>query len=375
MLPIRALRRSSHVVGVMSLLLIGPRCVPGEEADRVVTIAGTGQDAYRGDGGPAIEAGVGGPFGVVVGPDGHLYVCEIANHVIRRVNLESGVIATVAGSGRKGYAGDGAPAREAELNEPYEVRFDAEDNMYFVEMQNHVVRSVDAQTGRISTVAGTGEAGFGGDGGPATEALLRQPHSICLDDSGHLYICDIGNHRVRRVTLATGIIETFAGTGERAATPDGAPIAGTALNGPRALDFSRGDLYMALREGNAVYRAGLARGTLHHLAGTGSQGYSGDGGDAKLAQLAGPKGIAFGPGGDIYLADTESHTIRVIRHASGIIETLVGDGTEGDGPDGDPKKCRLSRPHGVFVDADGNVYIGDSGNHKVRKLLANPDVK
>jgi streptogramin lyase len=333
---------------------------------------------YRGDGGPAIEAGVGGPFGVVLGPGGHLYVCEITNHVIRRVDLASGVIETVAGSGRRGYAGDGGPAREADLNEPYEVRFDTAGNMYFVEMQNHIVRRVDAQTGRISTVAGTGKPGFGGDGGPATRAMLKQPHSICIDPAGHLYICDIGNHRVRRVTLATGLIETFAGTGERVARPepakgvderDAAPIAGTPLNGPRALDFHDGHLYLALREGNAVYRLDLARGTLHHLAGTGREGYSGDGGDAKLAQLAGPKGIAIGPGGDIYLADTESHTIRVIRRETGTIETLVGDGSEGDGPDGDPRKCRLSRPHGVFVDAEGNVYIGDSGNNKVRKYV------
>jgi streptogramin lyase len=335
----------------------------------VLTIAGTGQDDYQGDRGPAQKAAVGGPFGVAVGPDGDLYICEITSHVIRHVNLPSGLIETVAGAGQKGYAGDGGPARDARLNEPYEVRFDADGNMYFVEMQNHLVRRVDAQTGVISTIAGTGEPGFGGDGGAAIKARLQSPHSICLDDAGHLYICDIGNHRIRRVMLDTGLIETFAGTGERAPTPDGAPITGTPLNGPRALDFHDGQLYLALREGNAVYRVDLARGTLHHLAGTGQQGYSGDGGPAKLAELAGPKGIAIGPNGDVYLADTESHTIRVIRRASGTIETLVGDGELGDGPDGNPLECRLSRPHGVFVDQAGVVYIGDSGNHKVRKYV------
>ena len=139
--------------------------------------------------------------------------------------------------------------------------------------------------------------------------------------------------------------------------------------GPRTLDFD-GDhsLYLALREGNAVYRMDLSSMTLHHLAGTGKKGYAGDGGPARQALLAGPKGIALGPGGDVYLADTESHTIRVIRAATGIIETIVGDGQEGDGPDGDPLRCRLSRPHGVFVDSAGVVYIGDSGNHKVRRF-------
>lgn len=340
-------------------------------AGEVVTIAGTGEPRYFGDGGPAVQAGVGGPFGVVVGPDGAIYVCEISNHVVRRIDPETGVITTVAGTGEKGYSGDGGPATEAMLNEPYEVRFDAGGNMLFVDMMAAVVRRVDAQTGIITTVAGTGEPGFSGDGGPATKARLKQPHSIALDNDQNLYICDIGNHRIRRVDLDSGIITTFAGTGDTGQTPDGAPLAGTPLNGPRALDFDgQHSLYLALREGNAVYRLDLSTSTLHHLAGTGEKGYAGDGGSAKDAVLAGPKGIALGPNGDIYLADTESHTIRVIRHNSGIIETLVGDGAKGDGPDGAPRGCRLERPHGIFVDAHGNVYIGDSSNHKVRVLCA-----
>ncbi|HUG89963.1 MAG TPA: hypothetical protein VML55_03960 [Planctomycetaceae bacterium] len=340
-------------------------------AAEVVDVAGAGRDEYAGDGGSALEAGVGGPFGLVIGPDGALYVCETTSHVIRRVDLDSGRISTVAGQGRqKGYAGDGGPATRALLNEPYEIRFDRTGDMYFVEMRNHVVRSVDAQTGLITTLAGTGAAGFSGDGGPATQARLSVPHSIALDDAGQLYICDIGNHRIRRVELNTGRITTFAGTGERKPTPDGAPLAGAPLNGPRALDFDGADsLYLALREGNAVYRIDLRAGRLHHLAGTGEQGYSGDGGPARLARLAGPKGIAAGPDGDIYLADTESHTIRVVRMKTGVIETLVGDGTRGDGPAGDPRRCRLDRPHGVFVDHAGRVYIGDSSNHRVRKLV------
>ena len=334
----------------------------------VTTIAGTGKAGYSGDGGPAVKAGVGEPFGLVVGPDGGLYVCETTNHVVRRIDLKTGRISTVAGSGRKGYAGDGGPATKARLNEPYEVRFDAAGNTFFVEMRNHVVRRVDAKTGRISTVAGTGKPGFTGDGGPATKAALRVPHSIALDNAGNLYICDIGNHRVRRVNLRSGVISTFAGTGQRKPTPDGAPLKGTPLNGPRALDFDRrSSLYLALREGNAVYRIDLKKLTLHHLAGTGKKGYAGDGGDAKRALLSGPKGIAVGPRGDVYLADTESHTIRVIRK-SGIIETIVGDGKRGDGPDGNPRACRLSRPHGVFVDARGTVYIGDSSNNRVRRF-------
>lgn len=338
-------------------------------AGEVTTIAGNGKAEYTGEGEPAREAGVGGPFGVAVGPDGALYICETTNHVVRRLDQTTGRLTTIAGTGRKGYAGDGGPAIRALLNEPYEVRFDSGGRVYFVEMRNHVVRRLDAATGIISTVAGTGEKGFSGDGGPATRARLSSPHSIALDSGDHVYICDIGNHRIRRVDRKTGVITTWGGTGEKKPTPDGAPLAGTPLNGPRALDFDgKNNLLLALREGNAVYRIDLVSRTLHHLAGTGKKGYAGDGGDARQALLSGPKGIAVGPGGDVYLADTESHTIRVIRRATGIIETLVGDGMKGDGPDGDPRRCRLARPHGVFVDRRGNVYIGDSVNNKVRQF-------
>ncbi len=354
-----------------SLCLIVSSCAAVAVSGEVVTIAGTGESRYFGDGAAATDAGVGGPFGVAVGPDEAVYVCEIANHVVRRIDPHTGIITTVAGTGEKGTSGDGGPATQANLNEPYEVRFDGEGNLFFVDMMAAVVRRVDHETGIIATVAGTGAVGFSGDGGPATEARLNRPHSIALDNNHNLYICDIGNHRVRRVDLETDTITTFAGTGARELTPDGASITGTPLNGPRALAFDGGhNLHLALREGNAVYRLDLSRSTLHHIAGTGQKGSSGDGGPAKQARLSGPKGIALGPHGDVYLADTESHTIRVIRRKTGLIETIVGDGELGDGPDGAALSCRLARPHGVFVDSAGNLYIGDSSNHKVRILRA-----
>lgn len=342
-------------------------------AQTISTIAGTGKPGHTGDNGPAIKAKVGEPYGLTLGPDGALYVCEIRTHTIRRIDEKTGLITTVAGCGEKGYSGDGGPALEAKLNEPYEVRFDQAGNMYFVEMVNNIVRRVDAKTGKIETVAGTGKKGFSGDGGPATKATFSRPHSIALDKHDNLYICDIGNHRVRRVDLKTGSVTTFCGTGQRKRTPDGAKVTGTPLNGPRALDFfdegrGKGALYLALREGNMVYRIDLENETLHHIAGTGKKGYTGHGGPAKAATLSGPKGIAVAPSGDIYLADTESHTIRVIRKKSGLIETAAGDGKKGDGPDGNPAKCRMARPHGVYVGPQGNVYIGDSETFRVRKL-------
>ena len=353
---------------VLACLLLSP-WFPSANASDVQTIAGNGQNAYSGDGGPANAAGISQTFGVVVGPDDALYICEVGSHVIRRVDSTTQVISTVAGTAVKGYSGNGGLATEAKLNEPYEVRFDKSGNMYFVEMMNHIVRKVDARTGIVSLVAGTGQPGFSGDGGPATEAEFNRPHSIALDNDDNLYICDIGNHRVRRVNLVTKVVDTFAGTGERKPTPDGAPIVGTPLNGPRALDFDGSHhLILALREGNAIYRLDLNKGTLHHIAGTGQKGYSGDGGPAKQAALSGPKGVALSPNGDLYFADTESHTVRVVRASTGIIETVIGDGQKGDGPNGDPLKCRMDRPHGVFVDTEGRVYVGDTNNHCVRVL-------
>lgn len=334
-----------------------------------ITLAGTGAAGFSGDGGPAVEAQINNPYGLVIGPDGALYFCEIGNHRIRRLDLKSHRISTVAGTGTKGYSGDGGPALAANLNEPYEVRFDRTGNMYFAEMQNHIVRRVDAHTKIITTIAGTGQPGFSGDGGPAAKAALRQPHSIAFDAQQNLLICDIGNLRIRRVDLKTGIIETWAGTGEKKPTPDDSPIAGTPLNGPRAITSDpEGNLYLVLREGNAVFKIDPRANRIHHIGGTGETGYSGDGGPALSAKLSGPKGVAWAPDNSLYLADTESHTIRRIDLKTGIISTVVGTGQRGNGPDGDPLHCQLSRPHGIFVSTDGKIYIADSESHRIRTL-------
>lgn len=337
----------------------------------VVTIAGTGKDEFSGDGGAAMQAGLSQPFGLEIVPDGMLYFCDYSNHVVRRIDLKSNTISTVAGTGRKsGYAGDGGPATQALLHEPHEIRFDRGGNFYLSDTSSHAIRRVDGNTGIITTVAGTGKPGFAGDDGPATAAKLDLPIAVTLDSQTGFFICDIKNHRIRRVDFKSGTISTFAGTGERKPIVDGSPLAGTAINGPRsmALDADQNPI-VVLREGNAVYRIDRRSKTLHHLAGTGKQGYAGDGADPRKALLAGPKGLAVDRDGNILLCDTENHVIRMIRKSTGNIETLIGDGKAGDGPDGDPKQCRLNRPHGVFVDGDGVIYIGDSGNNKVRKFV------
>ncbi len=341
----------------------------GIHAATIATFVGTGEKGFYGDEGPATMAKINGPFGVTKGPAGSLYICDTMNHAIRKVDGKTRIITTIVGTGTKGYMGDGGPATKAELNEPYEVRFNVAGDLFFVEMKNHIVRRVDSKTHRIRTVAGVGEAGFSGDGGQASKARLNRPHSIQFGPEGHLYICDIGNHRIRRVNMKTGRIETFAGTGERKKTQDGAPIAGTPLNGPRAIDFdAQGQMWLALREGNAVYRLNLKTKTIHHEAGTGKKGFTGNGRPARKATLSGPKGIAVGPEGNIYLADTESHSVRMINRKTGILELIAGDGRKGNGPEGNPLRCRMDRLHGIFVDQDGAIFVGDTNTHRVRVI-------
>ena len=343
------------------LLAFTPSAVVAATKPSVSTLIGTGSPGQS-------DREVNNPYGLVIGPDRALYFCDLDNQQIRRLDFRTRRTTTVAGNGEKAYRGDGGLATAASLSMPHEIQFDSARNLYIAERDNHVVRKVDARTGVISTFAGTGHPGFSGDGGPAAQAQLRQPHSIAVDPKGRLLICDIGNHRLRQVDVVSGTIETYGGTGERLPTPDGAPVKGTPLNGPRTLAFDReGNLYLALREGNAIYRVNAKTATIHHLAGTGVQGYSGDGGPARLATLAGPKGLAYSRG-RLYVADTENHVVRRIELRTGLITTVLGTGQRGDGPEADPLRCALSRPHGVLADGAGVLYVADSEAHRIRVI-------
>jgi streptogramin lyase len=318
-------------------------------AQTVTTLVGDGTKGFSGDGGPADKAQLDNVYGVARGPDGQLYLCDMGNHRIRRVSSD-GIIETYVGSGEKGYAGDGGPAKEASLNEPFELAWDKAGNLYFVEVGNHVVRRVDAKTGIITTIAGDGTKGLSGDQGPAVKAKLNAPHSLAFGPSGHLYVCDIGNNRIRRIDAGSKAITTWAGPGPGQAGAEGLPLASTSLPGPRAIVFTpEGICWLALREGNALIKIDLRANRVD-----------------KMASLSGPKGIALDAAGRVYIADTESHSIRYYDEKAGGLRLLVGDGEQGDGPDGDPLHCRLARPHGVFVDSDGSVLIGDSENNRIR---------
>jgi len=338
-------------------------------AQSIDTLAGTGKPDLTLANGKALDINIAQPFGVELSPDGALFICEVGNHRLLRLDLEDGMLSTVSGTGKAAYTGDGGDAAQAALHEPYEVRFDRDGNLYLVDMVGAVVRRVDAGTRRISTIAGTGETGFGGDGGPAVRASLRSPHSIALDGTGSLYIADIGNHRIRRVDLTSGLIETVAGTGEAKLPEDGVVATGKLLRGPRALAIDGGTMWIALREGHSVWKMDLGTRKLTHVAGSGEAGYAD--GVGREAKFNGPKGIAVGPGGAVFVVDTENHAIRRLDPKTRAVTTVAGSGPKagGYGGDGGPAtSARLNRPHGIAVDAKGVLFIGDSENHRVRRV-------
>lgn len=341
-------------------------------AQRIDTVAGTGEKQLGLFEGPAAKVNIGQPFGVEIGPDRALYITEVENHRVLRLDLHGGSVKTVAGSGRKGHSGDGGPATDAALDEPYEVRFDSAGNMYFVEMVGQIIRRVDKATGRTETIAGTpGVKGFSGDGGPAVKAQFSNPHSIAIDaPKGHLYVADIGNHRIRRIDLRTGSIDTIAGNGEAKLPQDGGIATGNPMMEPRALCIEGRNLWIALRTGHSVWRMDLDSRRLDHIAGTGAQGYSGDGGPAKLATMNGPKGITA-LNGHVYVNDTENQVIRDIDLKTRTIRTLAGSGPNGRGYGGEggpATEAKMDRPHGICAGRDGIIYVGDTNNHRVRAV-------
>jgi sugar lactone lactonase YvrE len=348
-------------------------------AATMTTVAGTGEVGYAGDGGPAVKALLKQPFHCELDGRGKLYIAEAENHCIRAVDLKKGLIHTVAGNGKKGYTGDGGKATEATFNEPYAVVVNDKGDLFIVDRLNAVVRKVDGATGILATVAGNGKKSYGGDGGKATEAQLREPNDCCLDGKGGLLIADVADWRVRRLDLETGIIATFAGTGkpkdkvtDRSKLGDGGPAGKAIVVGARAVCVDgQGNTYICEREGNAVRKVD-AKGIITTIAGTGKPGYDGDGGDARQATFRGPKGVRCDTKGNVYVVETENHAIRKIDAKTNVVTTVAGGrkGTGGDG--GDALKAGMDRPHGCVLDAQGNIYIADSNNNRVRKVTLMP---
>jgi sugar lactone lactonase YvrE len=278
----------------------------------ITTVAGNGTQGYSGDGGPATSAQLGDPTGVAVDSQGDLFIADPNNEVVREVNTQ-GIITTVAGNGTYGYSGDGGPATSAQLRSPQGVAVDSQGDLFITDANNNVVREVSPQ-GIITTVAGNGTYGYSGDGGPATSAQLNFPYGVAVDSQGDLFIADEFNHAVREVNTQ-GIITTVAGTGTRGYSGDGGPATSAQLNGPHGVAVdSQGHLLIA-DEGNSAVREVSPQGIITTVAGNGTQGYSGDGGPATSAQLNSPSGVAVDSQGHLFIADEGNSDVREVSAA------------------------------------------------------------
>ena len=386
------------------------------------TVAGNGESGCTGDGGPSIQARLNEPKGVTIDCHGNIYVADSENHVVRKVNRATGVISTVAGmSGKdhlcstmerdtparladddpladgageasptkftqqadvsgtvrywtnhaatstKRYGGDGGPAVSAQLNFPTAVAVDREGNLYIADTMNHRVRMVDSETGIIATLAGTGQARFSGDGGPANQAAFNEPAALAVDGEGRLYIADQSNHRVRVVDLKTGEIQTIAGTGIATYDGDGKPAVDTALAGPSGLALVADRLYIADTFNGRVRCVERSSGLMTTVAGDGGAYRYESPSDAPSPSLSRPTGIAFDHEGRLFLTDSDNHLIRQWDWASGVAFCVAGQGIpsySGDG--GVAREASLCYPFGIVADRDGALLVADTFNHRIR---------
>jgi len=338
----------------------------------IITVAGTDTFGYSGDGGTGTAAKLYNPRGVTVDGSGNIYIADFDNAVIRKVNT-AGVISTVAGNGIVGYSVDSGVATTAELNHPNGLAVDAFGNIYIADMNNQIIRKVNT-SGIITTVAGSYyvPSPFGyysGDGGPATAAQLFNPSSLTIDVWGNMYIADGSNNVVREVNTV-GIISTIAGNNTIGYGGDGGAATAASLWWPSEVALDRsGNIYIAEEE-NAVIRKVNTSGIISTVAGNNTAGYSGDGGAATTAKLNQPAGVNIDASGNIYIADFGNHVIREVNTA-GIIYTVVGDSALGAGYSGDggpATNAQLNGPNCVVTDSSGNIFIADTYNNRIRKV-------
>jgi DNA-binding beta-propeller fold protein YncE len=333
----------------------------------IETLAGGGA---VGDDGPATRARLSLPGGVTVDRDGNLVIVDFGNHRVREVNRHTQRIRTIAGTGQAGYSGDGGPGILARLARPENAAFGPDGSLYIVDTHNHSIRRLDARTAAISTFAGNGHKGFAGDGGPAARAQFYQPEGIAFDGGGNCYIGDTLNGRIRRIDARSGLITTVAGDGRIGTSPDGTP-------GPQA-SFMRlarlaadaeGNVYIADSPSQRIQMLDAATGQLHTLAGTGESGFGGDNGPATAARLSYPEGVALDSRNNIYIADLGNHRVRRIERSTGVITTIAGSGRPGFcGDAGKATEACLWSPGRIAVDADSNVYVCDILNARVRRI-------
>jgi Bacterial Ig-like domain (group 1)/NHL repeat len=333
----------------------------------ISTVAGTGIPGFSGDSGPATAARLSNPTDVAVHPNGDLYIADTYNHRVRRVDA-SGNITTFAGTGNVANTADGILASLADLNHPSGIAFDAAGNLYIADTDHDRIRRVDNATGIITTVAGTGVRGYNGDNQSATLANINSPYHIALDALGNLFIADDGNHRVRRVDATTGIITTVAGTGNAGYNGDNQPAASANLQNPRGVvSDGAGNLYIA-DYGNHRVRVVDPAGMIHTFAGNGLNGFSGDGAPATTASLKGPLGLGRDAAGNIYIADFLDQRVREVNIQTNVISTVAGNGQSGYSGDGGPATDASITDAAVTFDANGRMYIAEYGSDSVSDL-------
>lgn len=346
----------------------------------ITTVAGTGVAGQNEDGLDPLDTHLYLPQDMTVGPDGLVYIIDWNNHRIRRITADD-TVETVAGTGELG-PGDDGEATKQQFNHPTNVEFDAQGRMVIAAWHNSKVKRLDLTTGIVENLAGTGARSFGGDEGDGNAALLDLPSSVAIDSNGNIFISDQANFRVRLLE-PSGIIHTVAGTGEAGYAGDGDRAEDAKLNAPKGqaappasrICIDKNDRIYIADTGNHCIRKIEADGTIHTIVGTGEAGYSGDGGPATVAQLNTPCDVAVDADGILYIADTMNHVVRRID-LDGNISTYAGSGERGfEGDDGPADAALLDRPYGVTVAANGDVYVADTHNHRIRRIssLAEPN--
>ncbi len=340
---------------------------------QITTVAGNSAFLFSGDGGPATSASLFLPFGITLDGADNIYIADTYNERVRRVDHASGIIETIAGDGVAGFAGDGGPGTAAHLNQPSSVALDAAGNVYIADTANDVVRVLTAGTGIITTIAGTaGKAGYSGDGELAIQAKLQSPNGLALDGLGNLYIADTANNVVRGVNLSSGIITTFAGTGVAGYSGNGKLATAATLNAPWGLAFdASGNLDIA-DQNNDVIRQVNASGVISTIAGSGSPGYSGDTYQATLARLNKPSSITFDAAGNLYIADSGNNRIRKVNPVTKIITTIAGDNSTILQGDGYPATLSaLYGPYGIALDGNADIFVADVFHNRIREVPSN----
>ena len=339
-------------------------------APAIWSVAGTGANSYNGDGIDAAAADLRNPVAVAVDGSGNIFIADMGNNRIRKVDVITGLISTVAGTGTGGYNGDGIDATMAMLSGPGDVVVDNSGDLWIADTMNHRIRKVDAVTGLISTVAGTGTPGYNMDGIAATAADLDTPYDLALDSSGNLFIADFGNHRVRKVHASSGLISTMAGTGVPGYSGDGVAATMAALNGPSGVAVDgAGNVFVADRFNNRIRRVHASSGMISTAAGKGSGGYSGDGGFAIVAELFWPYDVSVDNSGALYIADNAYSIVRRVDGVTEKISTFAGTGLGTyNGDKIDPATATLFGPRGVYAHTSGAVLIADTLNHRIRQV-------